>query len=57
MSESNRCRFPALAANQSANDRIRVAIVGLRSRGRDHIQAFHALKQQDRIGFDAPEEV
>ena len=54
MSESNRCRFPALAANQSANDRIRVAMPG---RGRDHIQAFHALKWQYRNGFGVPEEV
>ena len=55
MSESNRRQFlkssavllagfPAIAANsKSANDRIRVAIVGLRGRGRDHIQSFHAL--------------
>ena len=36
--------FPAIAANsKSPNDRIRVAIVGLRGRGRDHIQSFHAL--------------
>ena len=55
MTESNRRQFlkssavllagfPAIAANsKSPNDRIRVAIVGLRGRGRDHIQAFHAL--------------
>jgi predicted dehydrogenase len=55
MSESNRRQFlkssavllagfPAIAANsKSANDRIRVAIVGLRGRGRDHIASFHAL--------------
>src|SRR5437660_10451581 len=34
---------PAFAANKSPNDRIRVAIVGLRGRGRDHIQALHQL--------------
>src|SRR5262252_6923099 len=54
MSESNRRQFlkssavllagfPAIAANKSPNDRIRVAIVGLRGRGRDHITSFHAL--------------
>src|SRR5947208_12978253 len=54
MSESNRRQFlksatllagfPAIArSNKSANDRIRVAIVGLRGRGRDHIASFHAL--------------
>ena len=36
--------FPALAAsNKSPNDRIRVALIGLRGRGRDHIQTFHQL--------------
>ena len=35
--------FPAIAANKSPNDRIRVALVGLRGRGRDHIKAFHEL--------------
>jgi predicted dehydrogenase len=34
---------PAFAANRSPNDRIRVAIIGLRGRGRDHIQALHQL--------------
>src|SRR5205809_1147236 len=33
----------AFGANKSPNDRIRVAIVGLRGRGRDHIQALHQL--------------
>ena len=32
----------ALAA-ASPNDRVRVAIVGLRGRGRDHIQSFHQM--------------
>src|SRR4051794_4312546 len=40
--------FPAIAADsKSPNDRIRVAIVGLRGRGRDHIQAFHALANEN----------
>jgi predicted dehydrogenase len=53
MEESNRRQFlksaavlgtPAVMANRlSANDRIRVAIVGLRGRGRDHIKSFHEL--------------
>jgi predicted dehydrogenase len=35
---------PAFAAtSKSPNDRIRVALIGLRGRGRDHIQAFHQL--------------
>lgn len=35
---------PAIAANRlSANDRIRVCIVGLRGRGKDHIQCLHDL--------------
>jgi len=32
-----------LASRASANDRIRVALVGLRGRGRDHIKSFHDL--------------
>ena len=52
MEDSNRRQFlksaallaPAIAANaQGANDRIRVAIVGLRGRGRDHIKSYHEL--------------
>ena len=30
-----------------ANDRIRIAVVGLRSRGRNHIQAFHDLRNHN----------
>jgi predicted dehydrogenase len=55
MQESNRREFlkssaamlagaPAIAASRlSPNDRIRVALIGLRGRGRDHIQSFHEL--------------
>ena len=39
---------PAFAADsRSANDRIRVAIVGLRGRGRSLIAAFHELKKDN----------
>lgn len=39
---------PAFAANKRGpNDRIRVAIVGLRGRGRNHITAFHELAAQN----------
>jgi predicted dehydrogenase len=40
--------FPAIARNAlSANDRIRVALVGLRGRGRDLIQSFHDLAREN----------
>jgi predicted dehydrogenase len=35
------------AASRSANDRIRVAIVGLRGRGRDLIRGFHDIQSQN----------
>jgi len=39
---------PAIAAARlSANDRIRVAVVGLRGRGRELIASFHQLANQD----------
>jgi predicted dehydrogenase len=39
---------PALAASKlSPNDRIRVAIIGLRGRGRDHIKSFHELAKDN----------
>ena len=59
MQESNRRNFltasaallagaPAIAANRmSANDRIRVCIVGLRGRGRDHIQCLNDLANEN----------
>ena len=53
MPETNRRDFlksaaaltaPAIAATRlSPNDRIRVAVIGVRGRGRSHIQAFHEL--------------
>jgi predicted dehydrogenase len=55
MAISNRRSFLALAAcgpalarsSLAANDRIRVAVIGLRGRGRDLIRAFHNLAQQN----------
>ena len=39
---------PVVAANRmSANDRVRVAIVGLRGRGRDLIKSFHELAKDN----------
>src|SRR5215471_6814565 len=35
------------AASRSANDRLRVAIVGLRGRGRDLIRGFHEVANQN----------
>lgn len=54
MKDSNRRTFLQLAtaaaigpARLSANDRIRVALVGLRGRGRDLIQSFHELAAEN----------
>ena len=39
---------PAIAANRlGPNDRVRVGIIGLRGRGRSHIQAIHNLENQN----------
>jgi predicted dehydrogenase len=39
---------PAIAASRlSSNDRIRVAVIGVRGRGRSHIQAFHDLSGEN----------
>ncbi len=45
---------PAIAASRfSANDRVRVAIVGLRGRGRSHIQAVHELEKKANVEIAA----
>jgi hypothetical protein len=38
---------PALARSLGANDRIRVGIVGLRGRGKSHIDAIHAMEAEN----------
>ncbi len=41
---------PAIAANRlSPNDRLRVAVVGLLRRGRDHIRCFHELAKEQNV--------
>lgn len=48
LSSAGALAAPAFPANKRGpNDRIRVAIVGLRGRGRDHIKAFNALASQN----------
>lgn len=45
---------PAVTASpKSANDRIRVGIVGLRGRGRSHIKAVHNLEQSENVEIAA----
>ena len=42
--------FPLLAApSLGANDRIRVAVVGLKRRGREHISCFHDLATEENV--------
>ena len=53
MQDSNRRDFlrssaAAVAASRlSANDRIRVAVIGLRGRGRELINSFHELAKEN----------
>jgi len=54
MQNSNRRAFAksfALlpAAVLGANDRIRVAVVGMKRRGRDHIRCFHELAKEENV--------
>jgi len=45
---------PAVAASpKSANDRLRVGIVGLRGRGRSHIKAVHHLEKSENVEIAA----
>jgi len=46
--------IPAIAASRSsANDRVRVAIIGLRGRGRSHIRAVHDLSARENVEIAA----
>ncbi|MFB3829333.1 MAG: Gfo/Idh/MocA family protein [Bryobacteraceae bacterium] len=45
---------PAIAAGRRGpNDRIRVAVVGFKRRGRDHIRCFHELAREENVEIAA----